>query len=302
MAALLIPTPLVLGLCLATTIGGAALFVHGAMAERASVQLDVRLGRARAGLSGVHRQLTMPTFLAARGKDRQEVIERLEQAGFYGSDAVDAFLWARLGITGLVLIAAMVISGLVWGNPLAQPLLLFLAPAITYIMIKRMLTSFAKGRQRQLVAEFPFLLDLLLMMLDSGVSLDQCLHTIARDEAISTPHLNRTLRGLVDDLDRGMAYEVALPRWAARVGTPGTTDLAGLFVQALFQGIELSPALRQFAREFTERRIATAREAMGQISVKLIVVMIVFFMPALFIVIGGPPVTSLFDMIAEMKL
>jgi len=296
MAALLIPA-----LCAATTIGGGALFMVGAKAEQASVQLDVRLGRARASLSGVHRQFTMPTFLAARGKDRREVVERLEQAGFYGTDAINAFLWARLGITVLVLVVALVVSDLVWRSPLAQPLVLFLAPAITYISIKPMLTSFAKGRQRKLIAEFPFLLDLLLMMLDSGVSLDQCLHTIARDEAISTPHLNRTLRGLVDDLDRGMAYEVALPRWAARVGTPGTTDLAGLFVQALFQGIELSPALRQFAREFTERRIAAAREVMGQISIKLIIVMIVFFMPALFIVIGGPPVSSLFDMITELK-
>jgi tight adherence protein C len=40
---------------------------------------------------------------------------------------------------------------------------------------------------------------------------------------------------------------------------------------------------------------------MGRISVKMILVMIVFFMPALFIVVGGPPVTGLFDMLGEMK-
>jgi tight adherence protein C len=141
----------------------------------------------------------------------------------------------------------------------------------------------------------------MLMMLDSGVSLDQCFHTIARDETTSVPHLNQTLRALVEDFDRGMAYELALTRWAARIGTPGARELAALFIQALFQGIELSPALRQFNREFTERRISTAREMMGSISVKMILVMIVCFMPALFIVIGGPPVTSLFDMLGEMK-
>jgi len=199
-----------------------------------------------------------------------------------------------------VLLLALVTSQLVWGNALARPLVLFLAPAITYILIKRMLSVLASERQRQLVAEFPFLLDLMLMMLESGISLDQCLHAIARDETTSVPHLNQTLRALVDDLDRGMAYETALVRWATRVGTPGARELAALFVQALFQGIELSPALRQFTREFTERRIATAREAMGRISVKMILVMIVFFMPALFIVVGGPPVTALFQMIREM--
>jgi len=294
MAALLIPA-----LSLITLVGGGAIFLRGAILSRASWQLETRL--VREGGVAVRRQVVMPAVLAARGRDRDEIIERLQQAGFQGPNAIQTFLVARLGITALVLVLALAGSQLAWGHALAKPLLLFLAPAMTYIAIKRLLSVLANGRQRQLVAEFPFLLDLMLMMLESGISLDQCLHTIARDETASVPHLNRTLRVLVEDLDRGMAYEGALGRWAARVGTPGARELSALFLQALFQGIELSPALRQFTREFTERRIATAREAMGRISVKMILVMIVFFMPALFIVVGGPPVTGLFDMLGEMK-
>ena len=294
MAALFVPA-----LSLLTLLGGGAMFLRGAVMSRASWQLETRLGRERA--AAARWQVTLPAALAARGRDRDEIIERLQQAGFQGANAIQIFLLVRLGVTGAVLLLTLVASHLVWGHALAKPLIVFLAPAITYIAVKRLVSVLANRRQRRLVAEFPFLLDLMLMMLESGISLDQCLHTIARDETTSVPHLNRTLRVLAEDLDRGMGYETALSRWAARVGTPGARELAALFVQALFQGIELSPALRQFTREFTERRIAAAREAMGRISVKMIVVMIVFFMPALFIVVGGPPTTSLFDMIAEMK-
>src|SRR3546814_3888740 len=57
----------------------------------------------------------------------------------------------------------------------------------------------------------------------------------------------------------------------------------------------LAPALREFVREFTQRRIANAREAMGGITVRMVVLMILFFMPALFVVLGGPPVVAIFD-------
>jgi tight adherence protein C len=133
------------------------------------------------------------------------------------------------------------------------------------------------------------------MLLESGVSLDQCFRSIARDEASTAPRLNPSLRALVEDIDRGMNYEVALDRWAARVGVASSKDLAALFQQGLLQGIELSAALRQFIREFTERRVVASREAMGKITVKLVVVMVLFFMPALFIVIAGPPVVTLLD-------
>ena len=145
------------------------------------------------------------------------------------------------------------------------------------------------------MAEFPFLLDLMLMMLESGISLDQCFRFIARDEAIAVPHHARLVAMLVADLDRGMRYDQALDRWAARVAVNGARELAALFRQALFQGVELAPALREFVREFTQRRVARAREAMGGITVRMVVLMILFFMPALFVVLGGPPVVAIFD-------
>jgi tight adherence protein C len=283
-------------------IAGLGLFGRGIMLMSATHRLDERIARGSGSMPLANRRIaSVPTFFAARGRDRDEIVMKLQQAGFSGEQAIDRFLFLRLVGTAATFVVMLIVSRLVWGSFLAMPLLLFLAPAFVYLGSKRALILKAKSRERAITAEFPFLLDILLMMLESGISLDQCFRVIARDEANTVPHLNRSLVILVTDLDRGMDYETGLNRWAERIAVPGAKDLAALFLQGLFQGVELSPALRQFVREFTERRIAAAREAMGKIAVKLVVVMILFFMPALFIVVGGPPVTSLFDTMKAMR-
>ncbi len=285
---------------LIAAIAGLALFARGILMVAASYRLEGRIvrGTSTSALTGVRFEL--PNILTARGQDGREIADKLRQAGFSGADAIERFLWLRLGATLLAFLLAAGISWLIWGAFLAKPVLLLLVPALTYLAAKRVLIVIATARQRAIVAEFPFLLDLMLMMLESGISLDQCLRSIARDEATTAPNLNPSLRALVDDIDRGMAYDAALDRWAARVAVPACKDLAALFQQGLYHGVELGPALRQFAREFTERRLATAREAVGRIAVKLVAVMVLFFMPALFVVVAGPPVTTLFDTIKGM--
>jgi len=159
----------------------------------------------------------------------------------------------------------------------------------------------AASRERMLTAEFPFLLDLMLMMLESGVSLDQCFRGIAREERVAVPNHARLVAMLVEDLDRGQDYQLAFDRWAARVAVTGSRELATVFRQSLFHGMELVPALREFVREFSQRRVARAREAIGTITVRMVILMLVFFMPALFIVLAGPPVAAILDTLGSVK-
>lgn len=250
---------------------------------------------ARLGMAGDRPALRLPEVLAARGRDKSEIAGKLMLAGFQNARAADWFVWARLAATGGAALAAMTVSRLAWGGFLAQPLLIVIVAGLTYVGAKQAIHLLAARRAQAIMAEFPFLLDLMLMMLESGISLDQCFRSIARDEAIAVPHHARLIAMLVADLDRGMRYELALDRWAARVAVNGAKELAALFRQALFQGVELAPALREFVREFTQRRVMRAREAMGGITVRMVVLMILFFMPALFVVLGGPPVVAIFD-------
>lgn len=236
----------------------------------------------------------LPAFPAG-GRDNPEIAAKLMLAGFQDKAALDWFIGLRLAAVAAMAVAIMLASRLIWGGFLARPLLIVIGAGLVYIGAKPALHILAAGRARKIMAEFPFLLDLMLMMLESGISLDQCFRSIARDEAVAVPHHARLIALLVADLDRGMRYDLALDRWATRVAVSGAKELASLFRQALFQGVELAPALRAFVLEFTQRRVARAREAMGGITVRMVVLMILFFMPALFVVLGGPPVAAIFD-------
>ncbi len=237
----------------------------------------------------------LPRMFSARGRDRTEIEQKLKSAGYFSPDAVDHFVRLRLlmtliasGLTTLGLFLAV-------GNPLKHWFVILSAAGLAHIGAKYALKWRAAERERKLTIEFPFLLDLMLMMLESGISLDQCFRSIARDERATVPQHAQLVAMLVDDLDRGQDYQTAFERWAMRVGVSGAKEIATLFRQSLFQGMELVPSLREFIVEFSLRRIARAREAIGTITVRMVALMLIFFMPALFIVLAGPPVAAIFD-------
>lgn len=253
-----------------------------------------------AGITGGRRRrLRLPRWLLARGQDLEEIEKGLRAAGYLQPRAVEMFVWLRLGAALGAALLSMLVCWTVNGNPLKPwwPTLAVLG--LTWIGAKLALRMRVSVREHVLTVEFPFLLDLMLMMLESGISLDQTFRGIARDERAAVPNHGRLVALLVDDIDRGMDYQVAFDRWAARVNVSGARELAALFRQSMFQGMELVPALREFIREFAQRRVMRAKEAIGKITVKMVILMLVFFMPALFIVLAGPPVASILDTLAN---
>lgn len=285
-------------LSLIAAVAGGAMVVLGLRWLQVDAQLRARIdGQAAIGSAPSRgwRNLKAPRALLAQGRDRQEIEKRLRAAGYFEPGALDVFVALRLGATLLVMLASMATCFVVTGNPLRPIFPTFALTGLTYIGAKYALQMRATARERVLTAEFPFLLDLMLMMLESGVSLDQCFRGIARDERVAVPNHAKLVAMLVEDLDRGQDYQVAFDRWATRVGVQGSRELAALFRQSLFQGMELVPALREFIREFSQRRVARAREQIGKITVRMVVLMLVFFMPALFIVLAGPPVAAILD-------
>lgn len=252
------------------------------------------------GISGGRRRrLRLPRMLLARGRDLGEIEKGLRRAGYFQPRAVEVFVWLRLAAAVAVSLASMATCWALTGNPFYSLWPTLALPGLIWIGAKYVLQFRAKARERVLTIEFPFLLDLMLMMLESGVSLDQVFRGIARDERAAVPHHARLIAMLVDDLDRGQDYQLAFERWAARVNVNGAKELAALFRQSLFQGMELVPALREFIKEFSQRRVMAAREAIGKITVRMVILMLIFFMPALFIVLAGPPVAAILDTLAN---
>jgi tight adherence protein C len=286
-------------LSFAVAAGGLVLAIAGMRWLQVDSQLDARVDGQVVRGGGIpprsRLMLRLPVMFNARGRDRDEIEQKLRSAGYFESGAVEVFVGLRMVAAIAVAVASLVTCWVFTGNPFAYLFPTFALPGLTYIGAKYVLRMRANARVQVLTVEFPFLIDLMLMMLESGVSLDQCFRGIARDERVAVPNHSKLIAMLVDDLDRGQDYQVAFDRWAVRVGVQGSRDLAALFRQSLYQGMELVPALREFIREFSQRRVAHAREQIGKITVRMVALMLVFFMPALFIVLAGPPVAAILD-------
>jgi len=247
-----------------------------------------------ADVGGIAWLLPFERILVGGGKDREEISQALRAAGHYGAEAVLVFGGLRFAATILAIVGTALALWLTghWAGMLR--FLPLAAGGVTYVGAKFALQWRASVRQRRVGAELPFVLDLMLLMLESGVSLDQCFRSMTQANGGAIPLVQQSIRLLVEDIQRGMPYDQVFDRWADRLGVGGARELAAMFKQTMLHGTELGLALREFVREFADKRVSSVRESIGRKTTQMTVVMIAFLMPALFIVLCSPAVVTIF--------
>ena len=222
-----------------------------------------------------------------------KVVTKLAEAGFRGPRPVTTFYFFRFALPFafaavtapyVYLIApfhlpgitkfAIVVAGFAAG---------FYAPNV-YV------TNIATKRRANIISAFPDALDLLLICVEAGMSIEAALHKVSQEVGGASIELAEELSLLVAELsylpDRRMAYEGL----SKRVNSPGVKSVATAMIQAERYGTPLGAALRVMAKENRELRLAAAEKKAAALPAKLTVPMIVFFLPVLFVVIMGPAV------------
>jgi len=218
----------------------------------------------------------------------------VQQAGFTGASMPFLFLGARLAAA---LAAAALVLLPAWaahGAPQARNAgIAFFSGVLVYRGATILLKLRVEHRRGAIRRELPYVLDLLLMVLESGVSIDQALQHATAQLGRAAPVTGRILARTIADIEDGTPYDKALDRLAQRLVIHEGRDFAGLLKQNLFQGGELGPPLRRLAGDIGEARLAHARAQLGRKSVLLTAAMLVFFMPVLMIALAGPAVSDL---------
>lgn len=235
----------------------------------------------------------LATVLAGGAQARAEIERHLSAAGYLSRNGALVFGLVRLGTTIGLGAGLYALLGATRVNPMLRLALPIAVAAAAFLFARLGLHMSSARRSRRIRAELPFTLDILVMMVESGASLDQCFRSFAASEGRAAPLVQLAVKALVEDIKRGMPYDVALSRWADRLGVDGARELATVLRQSLNQGTELAPTLREFAREFSEHRIFAARESIGRKTTQMTIAMLVLLMPALMIVLAGPAVSTL---------
>lgn len=167
--------------------------------------------------------------------------------------------------------------------------------AFGYLVPRYYLSSVARSRRQRIERELPFLIDMLLLLVRSGASIEQAFRHLTQEDADGLGTIKATLDRLVADIDQGKGYEVALQRWGARLAVDEGREFSALLIQSLAHGTELTTALKIFSDTLIERRMNSARMTIGNRMTQLTVVMMIFMMPPLLIVIAGPAVSRLIE-------
>ncbi|HPA38127.1 MAG TPA: type II secretion system F family protein [Phenylobacterium sp.] len=228
-----------------------------------------------------------------------KVAEKLAQAGFRGPRPVSTFYFFRfvLPFAFAAFIAFYLFVVKDFGLAPQQRALFSIAGlTLGYYAPNIYLSNVIQKRRESIVGAFPDALDLLLICVESGMSIEAAIQKVSQEIGGASIELAEELTLLTAELsylpERRQAYEGL----AKRTNYPGIKSVMTAMIQAERYGTPLGAALRVMAKENREMRMAAAEKKAAQLPAKLTVPMIVFFLPVLFIVILGPAVMKGMDM------
>jgi tight adherence protein C len=148
-------------------------------------------------------------------------------------------------------------------------------------------------RQQSIMQGFPDALDLMLICVESGMSIETAFTRVSTEIGAQSPELAEELALTTAELSYLPDRRVAFDNLAKRCGHSGVKAVATALNQAEKYGTPLGQALRVTANENREMRMQEAERKAASLPAKLTVPMIIFFLPCLFVVILGPAILTI---------
>jgi tight adherence protein C len=224
---------------------------------------------------------------------------RLRMAGFRGDGPIMAFLALRLLVAiGLFVVTALYVFVLA---ELQRPFVFKwticgAAACIGYYGPAVYLKNLIDKRQQAIRRAWPDALDLLLVCVESGMSIEGALRKVASEIGSQSVELAEELSLTTAEMsylaDRRKAFE----NLSERTGVESIRQAVTTLVQAEKHGTSLGQSLRVLAQESRDTRMSLAEKKAAALPPKLTVPMILFFLPVLFAVILGPALIQYLNM------
>lgn len=228
----------------------------------------------------------------------ENTANQLAMAGYRGQGPMTTFLFLRFvtPIALFFLAFGYLAFTVMKDSPLWQSALYALAIGLVgaYLPILMLKNRIIK-RQQSIRRAWPDCLDLLLLCVEAGMSIEVAFKRVSREMAEQSPALTEELTLTTAELafleDRSRAYD----NLGKRTGLDGVKSVMTALIQADRYGTAVGTALRVMAEEGREQRMMDAEKKAAALPPKLTVPLIVFFLPVLFIVIISPALIRVFS-------
>lgn len=296
---------ILVAIAIALAIGAAVVLARGAEEKDLSVRVQnmvrppsVDLADQRGGAAAAARpfqrlgEMLRDTTLVSP-KDIEEFQLAVAGAGLNPRAAVPTFI----GVKAVLLIGLPVIA-LAYGllNEFTGPRLAITALIGIFFAIfgpNLFLTYLKNKHTQQLKKGLPDALDLLVVTAEAGLGIETALDRVAREMENTNRPIALAFLVLVQELRMLPDRRQALERFADRTDFDGFRRLAGTLSQTLKYGTPLAQALRVLAAEMRTDRMLKIEEKAIRLPALLVIPLIVFVMPAVFIALVGPSVIEL---------
>ncbi|WP_407192899.1 type II secretion system F family protein [Bradyrhizobium sp. STM 3566] len=263
--------------------------------------LDVRVSNAVMGVAGRSAPFQDMTgwfsslgmryrrFYAEENLDQLRAI--LQSAGFNHRRALPTWI----GVKAVSMFLCPIISGGVaqlLGKPLLDVLVFTLIGMAVGIVGPRLILAALKRRfDAAIRLGTPDMIDLLVVCSEAGMGLESGLARVAQEMDETNPSIAGVLRNLLDDLRVLPSRSEAFEKLGAT--SDGLRRFGIMVAQSLQYGTPIGQALRSIAVDLRRERITKLEERAHKLGAKLTIPMVLFLLPAMFVILGGSPILHL---------
>lgn len=264
----------------------------------------------------VERQNTSPERAKLRAADKADKLEkfasflepqnaeemsaarlRMLRAGYKNKNAVRTFHFSQMVLGISLLIIGMIYT--MFGNgdvePTTQAMVMqtLLPGAAGYYLPIYWVNKRAKEREKEIVSGFPDALDLMLVCVEAGQSLDQSINRIAKESRAGYPALADEFDMVAQEVKAGKERAKVLRDMSERVGIADISSFVTTLIQSATFGTSMSDALRVYSLEMRDKRVMRAEELANKLPTKLTLGTMLFTLPPLLIILIGPAVQGI---------
>ena len=226
--------------------------------------------------------------------DTEELRDTLKMAGLRGQAPLVAYTFFRLAMPPIVTLVALFYLFVVMTNmpypPTVKLMMALGGGFLGFYLPNLFLSNMISRRQQALKDAFPDSLDMLLICVQAGMSIEAAFGKVAKELASQSVELAEEFSLTTAELSYLSDRRVAFENLGKRTGLQGIKGVATALIQAERYGTPVGQALRVMAKENREHRMLEAEKKAAALPPKLTVPMIIFFLPVLFVVILGPAV------------
>ncbi len=221
----------------------------------------------------------------------RETDRELAQAGIRRKQATVLFAFFQLAFTAALFTGMMYLQG---DNPLMTKLVggVIVPLLLGWLLPKQVLHRLVRRYRQKLQDALPDTIDLLGIVLGTGLALDQSMMRVSEEMEFIYPELAAEFATVVMQVKAGQERGKAFQQLVRRTGIEDIKSLSAMIVQSERFGTSLSQALKVYADALRQRRRLRAEAAVGKAGIKMLFPIVLFILPVLFVITLVPGVLS----------